>query len=115
MNKNSSSSCRCKNAEESEKFRLQGNKCFQLKDDQSALYWYNRSICSAPSSSASPLLALALANRSAVLLKLQEFQVNLTYWNIIKKKLDNIYCTCILTFYVYIYAMLPVHLPDKYK
>lgn len=83
MNKNKGSDCRCKNAEESEKFRLQGNKCFQLKDDQSALYWYNRSICSAPNSSASPLLALALANRSAILLKLQEFKVDLIYLNIL--------------------------------
>ncbi|RDD37824.1 SET and MYND domain-containing protein 4 [Trichoplax sp. H2] len=92
------SDCRCKNREESERYRLEGNKHFQSKEDHLALYWYNKSICFAPNPSTTSLLALALANRSAVFFKLQKFKecsqdiesaLELGYPSELRSKLDK--------------------------
>ncbi|XP_046652353.1 SET and MYND domain-containing protein 4-like [Daphnia pulicaria] len=68
-------SYRGKSADESIKRREQGNEAFREKDYRKALVMYNQSVVYAPYSSLleRTTLALALANRSAVLVHLKEF------------------------------------------
>ena len=82
------SSKKLKDAEESIKLRNQGNKHFQEKCNQKALHLYNESVIAAPSSGDTSVLALALANRSAVLLHLKKYDLCLAD---IDKALKNDY------------------------
>lgn len=61
-----------KDASKSVQFRDQGNKEYQAKRFYSALDCYTKAICQGPNGSET--LALALANRSAVMFHLKEFQ-----------------------------------------
>ncbi|TRY73713.1 hypothetical protein TCAL_07774 [Tigriopus californicus] len=68
----SSGSISQKDAKKSVQFRDQGNKNYQAKHFYSALDCYTKAICQGPIGSET--LALALANRSAVMFHLKEFQ-----------------------------------------
>lgn len=70
-------SYRGKSADDSAKRREQGNEAFKEKDYRKALVMYNQSVAYAPYSSLleKTTLALALANRSAVLVHLKEYRL----------------------------------------
>lgn len=63
-----------KDAEKSAHCREQGNKLFQKKSFWKALEMYNRSMMLAPTSGEMCTLALALANRSAVLYHMKQYR-----------------------------------------
>ncbi|KAL3842335.1 hypothetical protein ACJMK2_020363 [Sinanodonta woodiana] len=64
-----------KSAEESFILRVQGNTFFQKHQNKKALDCYNQSVLSAPYTGETTELALALANRSAVLLHMKYYQL----------------------------------------
>lgn len=68
---------RLKSSEESIILREQGNQVFKKTYKQKALDLYNLSVLKAPTSGDTSALALALANRSAVLLLLKYYQLSL--------------------------------------
>lgn len=63
-----------KSTAESVKYRLEGNKIYQIGKDGDALKIYNSSVKAAPFNTNE--FALALANRSAVLMRLNYFKVS---------------------------------------
>ena len=66
-----------KSAEESIILRDQGNQLFKKAYKQKALDLYNLSVLKAPTSGDTSALALALANRSAVLLHMKHYRLSL--------------------------------------
>ena len=66
-----------KSAEESVLLRDQGNQVFKKGYKQRALDLYNLSVLKAPTSDETSSLALALANRSAVLLHMKHYRLSL--------------------------------------
>lgn len=63
----------CKSAKKSEELRTLGNEKFKQGDDETSLKLYTESIIHAPHGSSE--LSLALGNRSAVLFRLQQYEV----------------------------------------
>lgn len=79
-----------KSANESAKYRSEGNKAYCEKNDEEALKIYNLSVSAAPYESTE--FALALANRSAVLMRLKYYEVKLLFGLLWFLSLQTAYC-----------------------